>query len=93
MEGGLARLVRRITSSHTRRLPRTPSALGVIARALAAPGLRGIAKLRLLPNGSGVSDGAVLVAICHGVIRRQRGTAVSASRHAIRQMSHDWRTL
>ena len=34
---------------------------------MAAPGLRGIAKLRLLPNGIGVTDGAVLVAICHGV--------------------------
>ena len=50
---GLARLVRRIASSHTRRLPRAHLQHWGSSRApCAAPGLRGIAKLRLLPNGS-----------------------------------------
>ena len=60
--GALARLVRVIASSHAHRLPRTPSALGVIARALCCARLA-LHRQALLPNGSVVSDGAVLVAI------------------------------
>ncbi len=67
-------------------LTSSPSALtfgiGVIPRAPAAPGLRGIAMLRILPNCSGVSDGVVPGRHMHSVAWRRSRKCVSAPRYA-----------